>query len=201
MSLARLQLCANIINKNYDHYTLLDAGCRTMDLKPLLTNCDEYFGSDLIAGDGVLQCNLEETLPFENNSFDIVTALDVIEHLNNPHFAMSELIRVAKKGIIISLPNMYYIEFRLRFLTGGGISGKYNFSPIPILDRHRWILSYEEAIEFIKENCQGYEFNIYDIYPVRGRTKLISEPLQRKLAEYWPNLFKYGVMFYLPLIK
>ena len=123
-----------------------------MELKPLLKGCKEYFGTDLIPTDGVLQCNLEEKLPFKDNAYDVVTALDVLEHLNNPHGALHELCRVAKKTVLVSLPNMYYIEFRLRFLRGGGISGKYNFLSQPILDRHRWILSYGEALGFVAAN-------------------------------------------------
>lgn len=195
MSLARLPMCAELINKRFNNYTLLDAGCRTMDLKPLLIGCKEYFGSDLIPDDGVLQCNLEEKLPFEDDSFDVVTALDVIEHLNDPHSALKELCRVAKKSVIISLPNMFYIEFRMRFLFGNGISGKYSFSPIPILDRHRWVLSYSEAINFIETNVKEYKFNYYKVLPVRGRTRFVSEPIQKVLASIWPNLFSYGIIF------
>ena len=201
MSMARLEMCAKRINSGHQDYTLLDAGCRTMALKPLLNNCKEYFGSDLIPADGVLECNLEEALPFEDNSFDIVTALDVIEHLNNPHGALKELIRVARKSVIVSLPNMYYIEFRMRFLRGGGISGKYNFPTQPILDRHRWILSYDEAVAFINENSQKYPVASEMILPVRGKTKAIAEPTEKWLAKTWPNLFSYGVLFEITIEK
>jgi len=201
MSLARLAMCANKINRAYTNYTLLDAGCRTMDLKPLLKGCDTYNGSDLIPGEGVLQCNLEESLPFKNNEFDVVTALDVIEHLDNPHGALQELYRVAKKSVFVSLPNMYYIQFRWNFLRGRGISGKYSFPPQAILDRHRWVLSYSEALAFILENSDGHIVEHEMVLPVRGRTKLISEPIEKWLALKWPDLFSYGVLFEIKLNK
>ncbi len=201
MSLARLAMCAERINRSHTDYTLLDAGCRTMALKPLLKGCREYFGSDLIPADGVLQCNLESRLPFDDNSFDVVTALDVLEHLDNPHGALHELFRVARKSVLISLPNMYYIAFRWNFLRGRGLSGKYCFSPNPILDRHRWVLSYSEAMAFIDENAAGHVVEHEMVLPVRGRTKAVSGPIERQLATTWPDLFAYGVLFEISLNK
>jgi SAM-dependent methyltransferase len=41
-------------------------------------------------------------IPFDNNSFDIVTALDVVEHVSNDKKALSEMKRVCRpKGIIL----------------------------------------------------------------------------------------------------
>jgi SAM-dependent methyltransferase len=47
-----------------------------------------------------------ESLPFENNNFDCVTCLEVIEHLPIPVYksSLKELARIAKKHIIISVP-------------------------------------------------------------------------------------------------
>lgn len=194
MSLARLKITADLINEKHNDYSLLDAGCRTMVLKPMLNGCREYYGGDIMPAEGVLECNLEQPLKFEDNQFDVVTALDVLEHLDHPHEAFHELCRVAKKTVIISLPNMYYISFRWNFLRGRGISGKYAFPLHPILDRHRWVLSYSEALAFIEENSKEHEANFKEILPVRGRTKLISEPIEKWLAKMWPNLFVYGAL-------
>ena len=194
MSFVRLRMAAARINQQSNNYTLLDVGCRTKDLKPMLVGCEEYYGTDLIPADGVLQCNLDDDLPFGDDSFDVVTALDVLEHLDNPHAALSELIRVARKTVIVSLPNMYYIEFRLRFLAGGGLSGKYRFSSEPILDRHKWVLSYNEAQEFIYNNTSNYHCEHDMILPQRKGVKKVAEPIQRWLAQKWPNLFSYGII-------
>ena len=58
---------------------------------------------------------------------------------------------------IIALPNMSYWKFRLRFLKGKNISNKYIFSPVKVLDRHRWLTSYNSAIDFVAENSNGHE--------------------------------------------
>ena len=195
MTFARLDLCAERINRQYSDYTLLDIGCRTMDLKPKLKSCKKYYGADLVPGEDVLECNLQQKLPFEDNEFDIITALDVLEHLDNPHIVLPELLRVARKSVIISLPNMYHIIFRLLFLRGKGISGKYLFPPHPVLDRHRWILSYDEAVRFVYESASEFKVEHEKILIPRGRTKLISEPIEKVLADKWPNLFVYGILF------
>src|SRR5579872_1370402 len=44
-------------------------------------------------------------LPYPSNSFDLVICIEVLEHLEYPEKALSELERVSKKHCIISVPN------------------------------------------------------------------------------------------------
>lgn len=44
---SRLKICADVIDGCYSDYSLLDIGCRTMALKPLLKNCIGYYGTDI----------------------------------------------------------------------------------------------------------------------------------------------------------
>lgn len=62
-------------------------------------------------------------LPFRDNSFDAVLALDVVEHLFNPQLFMSESRRVLKPGgfLIIDIPNHFNIIQRINMLLGRGI--------------------------------------------------------------------------------
>lgn len=185
-------MCADLINRNFRDYTLLDIGCRTMALKPLLKSCREYHGADLVPGEGILQCDLEEGLNFPEKSYDIVVALDVIEHLEHAHKVLCDMQRVARKAAIVSLPNMFYWKFRYNFLMGRGLSGKYAFPVEPILDRHRWVLSYSEAKRFVEYNAQGRAVETSRIVPERGRTKKILGPVESWLGETHPDLFAYG---------
>ncbi len=41
----------------------------------------------------------------ENNSFDLIFCLEVLEHLEKPEIALSELSRVSAKYVLISVPN------------------------------------------------------------------------------------------------
>jgi len=194
MTLRRLPMTAEIINQSYKDYTLLDMGCRTMALKPYLHHCKEYHGADMTPSEGVIQCNLEEGLKnFADNAYDTVVALDVLEHLERVHFAYKEMLRVARKCAIVSFPNMYYISFRLNYLLKGKLTGKYTFPMEEILDRHRWVLSYSEAVNFIEHNTpQECHIEHYKITPERGRTKVLMEPLEKILGEKFPDVFSYG---------
>src|SRR5205085_7730647 len=44
------------------------------------------------------QKGLAEKLPFEDGSFDVTTALDVVEHLDDDVAGLREMYRVTKKG-------------------------------------------------------------------------------------------------------
>lgn len=44
-------------------------------------------------------------LPYNKDSFDLVISTEVLEHLENPEKALSEILRVAKKYVLLSVPN------------------------------------------------------------------------------------------------
>ena len=54
--------------------------------------------SELIDGDAL-------QLPFDDNSFDYVVETRVLQHNSRPSLAVSEMVRVAKKGVMISDSN------------------------------------------------------------------------------------------------
>ncbi len=43
-------------------------------------------------------------LPFEDDSFDLVSAIEVFEHLERPERALAEMARVSRRGILLSVP-------------------------------------------------------------------------------------------------
>jgi ubiquinone/menaquinone biosynthesis C-methylase UbiE len=43
-------------------------------------------------------------LPFADRSFDLVLAIEVLEHVTNPEAALAELARVATRDVVISVP-------------------------------------------------------------------------------------------------
>ena len=176
-----------------DYESVLDIGCRDKILKDFIIKEAKYQGIDYKDSNEILGHNLEYGIPFEDNSFDIVFALDVLEHVENIHFLFDEILRVARLEAIIALPNISYWKFRLRFLKGKDISDKYIFSPVKVLDRHRWLTSYNSAIKFVSENAKGHDVTIKrGFYQYRSRIlSLIDSFFSRK----FPNLFTYVVLF------
>lgn len=94
--------------------------------------CD--YTDSLMAGDGqkVDVANLnEDRLPYADNSFDLVTCTEVIEHLENYRRLVRETARVLRPGgsVVFSTPNILNLQSRLRFMW----FGFWNlFGPLPI---------------------------------------------------------------------
>lgn len=189
--LERFADAVGLINGRYD--SVLDVGCRDKILKDFLKKDAKYQGIDYKDSNEILGHNLEYGIPFEDNSFDIVFALDVLEHVENVHFLFDEILRVSKLEAIVAIPNISYWKFRLRFLKGKDISDKYIFSSVKVLDRHRWLTSYNSAIKFVSENTKGNDVIIKQgFYQYRRRAlRLIDSFFSRK----FPNLFCYVVFF------
>ena len=144
---------------------LLDIGARDCILKKYLQSpALQYFSADLGAGHDY-QIDLEKPLAPGDGEFDVVAALDVLEHLENPHQALRELLRITKTKLFISLPNMACLSFRLRFLREGKLSDKYALLPRRQGDRHRWLTVYDQARAFINDistemNCAVLQYDI-----------------------------------------
>ncbi len=62
--------------------------------------------------------DLEQLLPFGDDSFDIVICNDVLEHVEHKRQLMRELLRVTAHHAIISLPNTQYYKYVLNLIRG-----------------------------------------------------------------------------------
>lgn len=116
-----------------DIISYLDIGCGdgslTLEIAELI-GAREVFGIDLSdtnihnASRKGLRCYKvdvdEQSLPFNNGTFDLVTAFEVIEHITNTDNLMSEAFRVLKsKGkFVLSTPNLVSWLNRLLMLFG-----------------------------------------------------------------------------------
>ena len=192
----RIEFSAKLLDEYVD-YSILDIGCRDKKLQELLLNYNNYQGLDLYEDEDVMQYDLEKKLPFKKNSFDHVVCLDVLEHIENVHQLFNDIINISRKSAIVSFPNMYYYRFRLNYLFGKEISGKYRFSDEPIKDRHRWITSCKNTTNFIKKNINDKtSLQIYRLSPHRNRFKFLSF-FEDILIKILPNLFTYTIVFHI----
>lgn len=76
-------------------------------------------------GKNVIQADICDPLPYENNFFDYILWLDNIEHLYSPQAAIDNVNKFLKKDgvLLVSLPNMGYWLYRLYYLKNGTIIG------------------------------------------------------------------------------
>lgn len=188
----RIQEAYKILSKEFA--SVLDLGCRDQELKKYLHHTIKYQGIDFEFSDGVIGHNLEEGIPFDDSSFDVVFALDVLEHLENIHFLIEEIKRVAKKEIIIAIPNLYYYRFRFKYLFGKELSGKYTLFLHKTLDRHRWITSFNNAKILMEHSFQHHEINIY--FGTTSKIWLLNK-IDKLLQKKFPNLFAHVIYFHI----
>jgi SAM-dependent methyltransferase len=92
-----------------------------------MSRCDIHLSFFSVPDLKVEISDLNQSLPYADNSFDYLICLEGIEHTENPSSAIRYFRRVLKKGgkIFLSIPNFLNIERRLRFLFTG------TFSKIP----------------------------------------------------------------------
>lgn len=57
-------------------------------------------------------------LPFEDKEFDVVVALDVLEHTYKPEELLRELARVARTSVIVGVPNFSSLPARIQTFWG-----------------------------------------------------------------------------------
>ena len=108
---------------------VLDLGCRDGALTRAYADGNEVVGVDadreaLAAaqklGIETRWADLDDALPFEDGTFDVVVAGELLEHLRDPRRVVSEVLRVLRPGgaFVASVPNAYRLKNRLRFVLG-----------------------------------------------------------------------------------
>ncbi len=80
-----------------------------------------------------------EPLPYADDSFDLVTCTEVVEHLENYHALLREAFRVLRPGglLVLSTPNVLNMNSRLRYMCTGFVQ---LFGPIPLANEERFSL-------------------------------------------------------------
>jgi len=108
---------------------VLDIGCNDGNIRNFLPKNIIYYGVDIdrefIQDLKNKNINAEQAdlnkdeIPFQNEKFDYILLLDIIEHVVNPKDLLEQSKNKLKPNgrIIITLPNDYHILNKLRFIT------------------------------------------------------------------------------------
>ncbi|MDB4822431.1 class I SAM-dependent methyltransferase [Candidatus Pseudothioglobus singularis] len=122
-----------------------------------------------------MKVDLNQSLPFKDNSFDVVLMAEVLEHLPYPNITLSEIKRVLKKNgeFIGNLPLAYHLKDRWQIIRGR----KLLISGDPT---HLQFLSYGD----VKKLMSNF-FNIEEITILKGG----------KLSKKFPEMFARNIAF------
>ena len=140
---------------------VLDFGCgqgafsqRLIDAGMLVDGCD--IDTDQIKaqvrGKFKLDLNKTEILDSISDKYDLVVAVEILEHLNNPWKYLNDCLSVLKEGgiIVLSTPNISSFPSRLRFFMRGTLLA---YEKTDLVHGHITPLSYvqlENMFDFYK---------------------------------------------------
>ncbi len=184
----RANLIRNLVGKRKH---ILDLGCRDGTLTKYFIEGNKVVGLDIDKtalslckdklGIETIWHNADERLPFDDFSFDVVVAAELLEHIYYPHFLIQEIKRVLKKDgyFIGSVPNALYIKNRLRFLTG--------HIDEDLFHAHSFSLSRLDCL------CKPY-FSKSRVFPIAGGRNL-AKFILRGLIKFFPSLCAIDFVF------
>ena len=181
--------------------TILDIGCGDGRIVQHLTNIHTVHGLDTSgaavaaarrAGIDAERVDLNQPMPYKDETFDIVLALDVLEHLTDVKGRLAECKRVMKHDgyLIISIPNHFDLRTRIDVMRGKGIikwsQRMYETEPEVYSHIRFWTLSEFSSmlrgLDFYPDLWQ-FNFMSQGLLP----TDLIQASLRRWLVKNFPN--------------
>jgi hypothetical protein len=145
-------------------HDVLDVGADQGYLRPFIQDAGgRYAGVGF--GTGVdLELDLERgSLPYTDRSYETVLCLDTLEHIERVHDLFDELCRVARRYVLVSLPNCWaaaWHSLRIGDYRPGEPMKFYGLPERPPEDRHRWFFSLEEARRFLVRNGERNGFEV-----------------------------------------
>jgi|SRR5581483_1649166 len=134
----------------------LDLGCGDGELtlqRAEKINTDKIYGNEIIPSEAekaekrkikIKKEDLNKKLSYDSNTFDVITATQVIEHLNNLDEFISEIYRILKPGgtFVVSTENLaswhniFALALGLQPSTGPWLSEKFSVGFHPLHKEH-----------------------------------------------------------------
>jgi len=139
-----------------------------------------------------------ERLPFENDSFDVVTCLGSLEHFINPVESLKEMVRVAKPTakFVILVPNKDFLTRKLRLYSGTyQVDAK---EEVRTLDE--WNDLFISAGIVVNHRWKDLHVVSFSWILLNGWRSMLSRLFQALALCVWPLKWQYQV-FHLASIK
>ena len=177
---------------------ILDIGCNNGDIRSFFEN-PNYFGVDLdkelinqLIEKGISAKRVDlnkEPIPFENEKFEYILLLDIIEHVVNP----KKLLENAKKQLnphgkmIITLPNDYHFLNKIRFVLNKHLTAD-PFAPFG----HLHYFPIKSGENFLKKS----NFKILKKIPIpSNKPAFLSQSIKNSLSKNFPQSFARDILY------
>jgi len=183
--------------KKYEDKNLkiIDLGARNQILKNFIPKNFLYTGVDKFkTNNDNLIINLDNEFDNIVDKYDVVFALDIIEHTDDPYNFIKNCMRLSKNLIYLVIPNTAYYSLRLNFLIKGEITNKFHFSGNSNDDRHKWLTNFKSTKKFLaKFQNEGFDIKIEKILKNRNKLKFLYF-IEHLLSQFLPNLFSWSFL-------
>ncbi|AKG22716.1 glycosyltransferase [Calothrix sp. 336/3] len=183
----QIQLLADILSLiPQDTQSILDVGCGNGLITNALPDSIHIVGVD--SSEEALKSVTKESyvgsitnLPFPDNSFDLVMATDVIEHLVDDIYfkSISELFRVASKYVLISVPHAEQLE--KSFVKCASCGNVYH------INHHQRSYREKELLDL----CINEEWKVSEIRYSGDITRPPLDPIETSLLHQLQGYFIY----------
>jgi hypothetical protein len=162
--------------------SVLDVGCDLNTLKEILG--EKVTGVDLYgAPDIKIDFEKEKLTRFAARQFDFVVCTEVLEHLNNFHEMVEELLRVSRRYALVSLPNSLSIFTKWNIVFHDQPGKFYGLPFKKPEDRHRWFFGYKDIDRFFEHYARKNDWTIRKKFLVMNFSKSWKGRLMKSLVK------------------
>ena len=151
--------------------------------------CDLYPQIFRLPGVEIKGGDLSATLPYPDDSFDFITCVEGLEHIENPQQAMREFARLLRAGgqLVVTVPNILNIEERIKWLLHGYTS---HFKPIS-----------REALARVRDQLGALEEMALHINPISyAELRYTLEKYGFEITRLYRDKPKSHLWLYRPLV-
>lgn len=168
----------DLINQHYQktkvvHYDV-GAGQNSL-VKQLSNKTTQGYSFDLYPFDkSIEQWDIEKNFPFNYPAADIVTFLEIVEHLNNPWMCMKNISAAMAPGgfLILTTPNPGWSTSRISLLLKGVLTC---FTQSDLDLNHHVFIAWPHIL---KKLLSDNDFEIVEYVTLDGPTKLFSKGIK-----------------------
>jgi methionine biosynthesis protein MetW len=130
----------------------------------------------------VIPLDLSEVEAEVPRGHDVITLLEVIEHVPDAEAVVRKAAAAARKYLIVSVPNLGFVESRIRLLAGRG----------PITN----------VVHHVREHLRQWTVRDFREWADHLRLEIVAERPTRPIALFgvgrrWPALFSSGMLYVL----